>query len=307
MVRDVIYMNLSQLRYFVRLAHTRHYTKAARELFISQPSLSHAIAQLEAELGVVLFEKNGRNTTLTAYGEEFLTSVEGALSTLDQGVENLRHTARGEGVIRLGLLRTLGAELVPDLVARFLSTCPGRDLHFTFTTGATPALLNGLLEQQFDLVFSSHPPARLGLTADVVFRQDLVVIVPPGHPLAGRERISLEETLPYPQIFFSESSGLRSVVEELFATIGASPQIAYEVEEDQVIAGLVAKNFGIAVVPNMDILKRLNLRVLQITQPSWERNFYLICNQQRYIPPAVAQFRQFVLEHNSPADGVTLG
>lgn len=302
-----MHMNLSQLRYFVRLAHTRHYTKAARELFISQPSLSHAIAQLEAELGVTLFEKNGRNTTLTPYGEEFLVSVESSLSALDQGVEKLRRTARGEGVIRLGLLRTLGAELVPDLVARFLSTCPERDLRFTFTTGATPALLSGLMEQQFDLVFSSHPPAHLGLTADVVFRQDLVVIVPPGHPLSHREQVSLEDTLPYPQIFFSKSSGLRSVVEELFEKIGVSPQIAYEVEEDQVIAGLVSKNFGIAVVPNMDILKRLNLQVLQITQPSWERNFYLICNQQRYIPPAVAQFRAFVLEQNSPIDGVTLG
>ena len=302
-----MHMNLSQLRYFVRLAHTRHYTKAARELFISQPSLSHAIAQLEAELGVTLFEKNGRNTTLTPYGEEFLVSVESSLSALDQGLEKLRRTARGEGVIRLGLLRTLGAELVPDLVARFLSTCPERDLRFTFTTGATPALLSGLMEQQFDLVFSSHPPAHLGLTADVVFRQDLVVIVPPGHPLSHREQVSLEDTLPYPQIFFSKSSGLRSVVEELFEKIGVSPQIAYEVEEDQVIAGLVSKNFGIAVVPNMDILKRLNLQVLQITQPSWERNFYLICNQQRYIPPAVAQFRAFVLEQNSPIDGVTLG
>ena len=65
-------MNLYHLRYFVELAHTRHYTRAAERLCITQPSLSHAIAQLERELGVPLFEKSGRNTELTRFGEQFL-------------------------------------------------------------------------------------------------------------------------------------------------------------------------------------------------------------------------------------------
>ena len=64
-------MNLSYIRYFVTLAHVRHYTKAAEQLCITQPSLSHAVTQLEKELGIPLFEKNGRNTTLTQFGEEF--------------------------------------------------------------------------------------------------------------------------------------------------------------------------------------------------------------------------------------------
>lgn len=74
-------MNLSHLRYFVELAHTRHYTRAAEHLFITQPSLSHAIGQLESELGVPLFERSGRNTTLTRLGEEFLVCAERTLST----------------------------------------------------------------------------------------------------------------------------------------------------------------------------------------------------------------------------------
>lgn len=81
-------MNLFYLRYFVKLAHVRHYTKAAT-------SLSHAIAQLEKELGVPLFEKTGQNTTLTRFGEEFLICAEHTLSTLDAGVESIRRNARG--------------------------------------------------------------------------------------------------------------------------------------------------------------------------------------------------------------------
>ena len=83
-------MNLFYLRYFVTLAHVQHYTKAAEQLCITQPSLSHAIAQLEKELGLPLFEKNGRNTTLTQFGEEFLTCAEHTLSTLDAGIEAIR-------------------------------------------------------------------------------------------------------------------------------------------------------------------------------------------------------------------------
>ena len=114
-------MNLYHLRYFVQLAHTRHYTRAAEQLCITQPSLSHAISQLENELGLPLFEKTGRNTELTRFGEQFLECAERTLSTLDEGVEELKRVSRGEGLIRLGLLRTLGVDYVPDVVSRFLS------------------------------------------------------------------------------------------------------------------------------------------------------------------------------------------
>ena len=82
-------MNLLQLRYFVELAHTRHFTRAAERLCITQPSLSHAITQLETELGVPLFERSGRSTALTRFGEQFLTCAQQTLSTLDEGVDAL--------------------------------------------------------------------------------------------------------------------------------------------------------------------------------------------------------------------------
>ena len=288
-------MNLLQLRYFVELARTRHFTRAAERLCITQPSLSHAITQLEMELGVPLFERSGRNTALTRFGEQFLTCAQQTLSTLDEGVGALQRVARGEGLIRLGLLRTLGVDFVPGLAARFLWEHPGRDIRFTFNTGVTQQLLEGLTAKRFDLVFCSQPPAKLQLTAVPVSRQDLVLIVPRAHPLAALHAVDLTETLPYPQVYFSPGSGMRDVVDGLFAQIGGSPQIAYETEEDQVIAGLVAQGFGIAVVPYMEMLLRLDVKILQISHPVWERNFYLVSDDRSYMTPAVRQFRQFVL------------
>lgn len=288
-------MNLFHLRYFVQLAETKHYTRAAEQLCITQPSLSHAINQLENELGVPLFEKSGRNTELTRFGEHFLTCARKTLETLDEGVEELKRVSRGEGLIRLGLLRTLGVDYVPELVSRYLRENPGKQLRFTFETGMTNSLLEGLMERRYDLVFASKPPAELGLTSVAVERQDLVLIVPRGHPLASRHSISLGETLPYPQVYFSKGSGLRPVVDELFSRAGGEPNIAYEIDEDQVIAGLVARGFGIAVVPYMDLLMRLDLKIIQIASPVWERNFYMVSDDRAWQTPAVRNFRQYVL------------
>lgn len=288
-------MNLFYLRYFVTLAHIQHYTKAAEQLCITQPSLSHAIAQLEKELGLPLFEKNGRNTTLTQFGEEFLTCAEHTLSTLDAGVESLRRRSRGEGLIRLGLLRTLGVVYVPRLAAAFLKENPDSNIQFTFHTGVTQVLLEGLAAKKYDLVFCSQPPAHLNFTAVSVQKQDLVLITPKDHPLAAHHTVDLAETLPYPQIFFDKSAGIRTVLDQMFAEIGAKPHIAYETEEDQVIAGLVAQGFGIAVVPYMDLLLKLDVKILQINSPACERNLYLIHNDAVFMPPAVRRFRQFVL------------
>ena len=289
-------MNLFYLRYFVKLAEVRHYTKAAQQLCITQPSLSHAISQLEEELGVSLFEKNGRNTALTSFGEEFLACARQTLSTLDEGILSLQKSANGNGLIRLGFLRTLGVEFIPRLASLFLAAYPDKEIHFTFHTGVTKQLVDGLAAKQFDLAFCSQPSDLKNFTAIPVGRQDLVLIVPANHPLAERNRADLRETLPYPYIFFSPCSGMRAVTDKLFEEIGARPQIAYETEEDQVIAGLVAHGFGIALVPYMDLLLKLNVKILPLQFPSWERFFYMVNDRKTYMAPAVRLFYQFVLE-----------
>lgn len=290
-------MNLFYLRYFVTLAHVQHYTKAAKQLCIAQPSLSHAISQMEKELGLPLFEKSGRKTTLTRFGEEFLTCAEHTLATLDAGVESIQRSARGDGLIRLGFLRILGVEFIPRLAAEFLDENPDSNIQFTFHTGVTQSLLEGLSSKKFDLVFCSEPSPELNCTAVPIQQQALVLIVPKGHPLSPRHTIDLSETAPYPQVFFEKSSGIRSVVDQMFSQSEIDPVIAYETEEDQVIAGLVSQGFGIAVVPYMDLLMKLDVKILQINSPAYERNIYMVNDDSTFMPPCVKNFRKFVLEH----------
>lgn len=295
-------MNLHHLRYFAELARTGHYTRASEELCISQPSLSHAIRQLEEELGVPLFEKNGRNTTLTCFGVQFLECVENILKTLDTEVENLKRSAKGAGTIRLGFLRILGVHWLPALAERFLKNQEPDSIHFTFHSGATEDLLKGLRARHYDLVFCSHPNDDTGLLCIPVIRQKLVLIVPEKHPLSEFDSVSLEETLEYPFIYFAKSSGLRYDIDGLFRAVGRQPKIMFETEEDQVIAGLTSRGFGIAIVPEMEILKELHVKQIQISHPCAERIIYMICNSHIFTPPAVENFRQFVIKLSAKKD-----
>ena len=288
-------MNLDHLRYFVKLSEVRHYTRAAEQLCISQPSLSHAINQLETELGVPLFERSGRNTTLTRFGEEFLECARRSLDTLDVGIGSLQRSARGEGIVRLGFLRTLGVDYVPKLTADFLAADPDCGIQFSFHSDLSSGLINGLIQRKFDLVFCSEPDPSLGLSAVPVTSQELVMIVPKSHPLAGQKSVDLADTLQYPSVCFAEGSGLRRVIDRMYDKVGGRPASVIETEEDEVIAGLVSAGFGIAVVPYMDLLQKLDISLLKITSPPYRRDFFMVQDESVFLPPAAQRFRSFVL------------
>ena len=109
-------MNLSQLYYFRKLSELQHYTKAAKELYITQPALSDAIRSLEKELGVPLFQKEGRNVKLTRYGREFSVYVHDALRELDKGIEVMHeYVGKLSGTLSIGGLYTITGDYLPAL------------------------------------------------------------------------------------------------------------------------------------------------------------------------------------------------
>ena len=263
-------MNLYHLRYFATLAHLEHYTKAAEILSITQPSLSHAISSLEKELGVKLFEKDGRNVVLTKCGQAFLVDVEQALNMLDSSVNKLQMTGFGEGRIDIAELRVLSSTVVPNFVKGFLDSSSNKkiDFHFHSSTGLTFDMIQGLKERKYDIAFCSKMDNEPLIEFTPVAKQELVLIVPKGHPLEDRTSIDLKDSLAYPHIVFSKRSVLRQVIDKLFEKCGGYPEIAYSMEEDQGVAGLVGAGFGIAVVPKMPILSYMPVSIIEIATPS---------------------------------------
>lgn len=290
-------MNLYHLRYFQTLAHVEHYTKSADMLAITQPSLSYAISSLEDELGIKLFEKNGRNVALTKYGKAFLEDVEEVLGRLDASVKDLQMAGKGEGGIDLAFLRTLGTDFVPKIIKSFLLFHQGKQISFNLycDRGITSNILEGLKEKKYDIGFCSKMENEPLIEFEPIAKQELVVITPLAHPLACKTEVNLEETLPYEQIIFKKGTGLRLIIDGLFKMIDARPMVAYEIDEDQVAAGFVANGFGICVVPNIPILQFLNIKILPLVSPVWQRDFYVATLKDTYHPPIVEDFKKFVL------------
>lgn len=287
-------MNLFHLRYFLKLAEEQHYTRAAEKLCITQPSLSNAIIQLEKELGVQLFEKEGRRIHLTELGKQFYKCVESSLETLDSGIETLKLASKGSGIVRLGILRVLGVSFIPNMIAEFQKAYPDQKVVFTIDSDVSQKLTTGLENHMYDIVFATPPKQPGAFDMMPVASQDLVLIVPEDHPLADRHTIDLRETLEYPYIQFKKHSGMRNVIDTLFESIDAQPNTVYEIDEDQVVAGMVSAGFGIAVVPYMEMLHRLKVRIIEISYPAWDRRFYMITNKNCWLAPPVYNFRKFI-------------
>ena len=146
----------------------------------------------------------------------------------------------------------------------------------------TNEILKGIKEQKYDIGFCSKINDEPLIEFIPVAKQDLVVIVPPDHPLASKSEIHLEETLEYKQIIYKSGSGLRHIIDHLFDQIGAYPDVSYEIAEDHVVAGFVANGFGIAVAPDIPIIHSLNLKVLPLVSPTWQRNFYMATLKDAY-------------------------
>ena len=194
---------------------------------------------LEQELGTTLFEKRGRNVALTKYGKVFREYVQESLSILDSGVKKMKAlTSETSGMIDLAYIYTLGSVFVPQLVGGFLNQHEGWDVEFHFHAGSTTDIIKGLKEEKYDLALCSGKEDEPEVVFIPVGMEKLVVVVPKDHELAGRGAITLAETVKYPHICFPKSCGLRLIIDDLFEKSSGMPEIAYEILEDNSMAGL---------------------------------------------------------------------
>lgn len=293
-------MTYNSLCYFVKLAEMEHYTNAAKALYISQPSLSYAIATLEEELGVPLFEREGRNVKLTKYGKIFYDHVSAGLNKIQEGVELMHQFSTvGVGTIHFAFLYVLGASLIPTLINQFKSIPAYADLHFIFGQGHSKIMAEGIKKGIYDMALGSYVRDEPTISFTPVLKQEMLLIVPADHPFAGKGRVSVADLLAYPLITYNTfTSEIRRLVDSVFAPYGAMPPIICEFEEESSIAAMVASGAGIAIVPDVAILNTFPIQKLAIENVTLFRELYLMRAKDRYLPASSEAFFHFILSQN---------
>lgn len=291
-------MTLNQITYFVQVAKLENYRQAADQLHVSQPSLSRSIANLEEELQIDLFEKQGRGVVLTKAGKLFLESANRILDECKAAQTKMSEISTGGGVIAIGYVFPLAGSFIPTHVRSFLSA-PGNDqVSFQFTQNHTPFLVEKIEKGQLDVGFGGCVD-HIDLEYFPVVSQELVIITPLDHPLASQKEVSFAQLEQYPVIGYDHHSWMGIHTKALYKEFDVHPSIIIECPDEYSIISLVRQNFGIALIPRTDLLNDMHdFSVHKIKGHQLAHQIYMFWKKDGERLPAVKGFIDYMKEQS---------
>ena len=255
-------MTLTELKYIVALAQERHFGRAAQKCFVTQPTLSLALAKLEDELGVKLFERNKNEVLVSARGEAI---IEQARRVLDE-VAKIPHLAKGaqdqlSGALRLGVIPTIGPYLLPDLVPILRKRAPAMPL--VIEENLTANLAAMLREGELDVVIIALPFSMPGVKTQPVYEEPFSVVVPQGHPWEARKGVKPSELAGENLLVLNAGHCFRDQVLE--ACPGQANTALPEGRAGsslETIRNMVASGLGVSVLPASALTSRYATKLL---------------------------------------------
>ncbi|WP_030793307.1 LysR family transcriptional regulator [Streptomyces sp. NRRL S-920] len=288
-------MQFQQLHYFVAVAETRHFTRAAERVHVSQPSLSQQIRALERELGAELFSRARGNIALTDAGEALLPLARRILADADTArieVQELAQLRRGR--IRLGATPSVCTGLLPDVLRAFHDRHPG--IQLLIEEGGSHDLVRELARGALDLalVVLPLPSPSPALTTVELLREDLVVVSSPRARRLGRS-VRIADLQGERLVMFRHGYDLRELTVAACRAEGFEPEFAVEGGEMDAVLGFVRAGLGVAVVPRM-VAERpgSDLRMTPLARPGLSRTIAL-AHRSDVAPPRAARELQRML------------
>lgn len=295
-------MNLSHLRYFKKLAEVQHFTKAAEELYIAQPTLSIAMNRLEEELGAPLFIRSHGKVQLTECGRQFYTFVSTGLANIDRGVEIVHEYAdQMNSVINLGSLYAIQGKDWSQALYRFRQTSR-MNPQINVKQGYSVDLLADLQRGAIDVAFASMPTDMRTDGFDLMecWSQQLVVCVNASHPLAARTSLSFDDLMPYRVLTYQPESPCYKEVMALLRGRGLNVEANYD--DEVTMSSLLASNphdvglfCYLYMVRAYDDLVFLPVKGV----PAAFHKVYLVSRREPH-PRVLDEFINFMAQHRLP-------
>ncbi|NBE54688.1 LysR family transcriptional regulator [Streptomyces boluensis] len=295
-------MQLQQLQYFVAVAETRHFTRAAEQVHVAQPSLSQQIRALERELGAELFSRARGNIALTDAGETLLPLARRILADADTARQEVQELGRLErGRVRLGATPSLCTGLLPDVLRAFHDRYPG--IRLLIEEGGSHDLVRELARGALDLalVVLPLPSPSPALTTLELLREDLVVVSSPDAPAPGARgrSVRVADLQRERLVMFRHGYDLRELTVAACRTAGFEPDFAVEGGEMDAVLGFVRAGLGVAVVPRMVATRAgRDLRVTPLTRPGLHRTIALAHRSDVAPPRAARELQRMLVETN---------
>lgn len=297
-------MELRQLRYLVALADEQSFTRAAAREHIAQPALSQQIQKLEQELGLALVERTTRRVSITDAGNLLVARARRILTELESARQELDRV-RGvqTGHVTVGAMNTMGPVDITLVLARYHERHPAVEL--TVREGNSDALAEMLRIDALDVAFLSvtERVESHGLALQQILMEELVVVLPHDHPLAGREEIRMIDLAGEEFISYREGSRLRELLMGAADEAGFTPRIFLESNESRRIRRLVGRGLGVAILPRSHAIgvgTNDPTAVARLVDPPLSRDITIAWRSGRRLPPAVGEFLNLARETFAP-------
>lgn len=297
-------MNLTfrQLRVFTEVAQQGSMSRAAAVLHLTPPAVSMHIKEIEAQVGLPLFDREGRAVSLSTAGEYFLVHAKRLLANLREAEHAMARFKRLEnGLLTIGIVST-AKYFVPRLLARFHEEHAGVEVQLR-VVGNRQQLVVMMEAGEVDLSVMGRPPREVATRAEPFAAHPLVFVAAAGHRLARLGHASVDALQGQPMIVREHGSGTRSTMEKFLAEHRVEPRITMEMSSNETIKQAVMAGMGLSFLSLHTIGLELRaglLQVLDIEHTPVMRTWNLVRLQSRVLSPAAEAFRYFLLEHAEP-------
>lgn len=290
-------MELHQLRYFVAVAETENFTRAAARVHVSQPSLSQQIMKLEGEVGHKLFHRLGRKAVLTEAGNAFLERARRILFEVENAAKELGdHPSLGRR-ITVGAVQTVMPYLMTPLIAALRESHP--NLLINAQEDFRANLVRGVVEGDLDLAIVPTPVKDVRISVEPLLAEPLLLVVGKRHPIASRSEISISDLAEETFVSLGDSSALAAQVRVFFGDQKFQPRIGFRCAQVATLKHFISMGLGISLLPQLARLPddRDTLTYLRLTGSEPTRELVVIRHLQRYQSRGAEQFLTLLRQH----------
>jgi len=291
-------VSFRQLRVFDEVARRLSFVRAAEALHLTPPAVTMQIKELEGHVGLPLFDRQGRQVSLTTTGEYFLVYTKRLLATLKDAEDAMARFKRVEaGVLHIGMVST-AQYFIPPLLARFREEHPAVELRLSVTSNREQLVVL-LKNNEVDLAIMGRPPKELTTRSEVFAAHPLVFVCPPGHPLLAHGQVPVEALAAQAFIVREPGSGTRNAMEDFFRKHHTSPRITMEMSSNETIKQAVMAGMGLGFLSlhtlGLEVRSGL-LQVVEVQDTPVIRTWNVVHLLSKLLSPAAEAFRYYLLE-----------
>ena len=291
-------MKVDQLKTFQKVASTGSFTRAARELFLTQPAVSQQIRALEHSYQVKLFDRQGKSVKLTHQGEILYSRVSSLLSEM-RDIEKIFEDLSSLDIGRIDIASTavFSTYFLPHVMGAFLKTYPGIKLELH--TGNSHEVITKLLEGTADIAFGGVVKSEPDIRFSLIHQEPYVLVVGNDHPLAHRTLVSVDDLAAFPFIWREHGTLIRRKMEEMLGSTQASVifRNMIEVQNVETVKRLVERSVGVTIIPEIAVHRELAagwLKQVELDGLELYASYYLLHPEKRPLPRHARAFLQLL-------------